>query len=62
MVRYLTDARFAIDNGAPERAIRPLAIGRGNWLHVGGDRGLPTAAVLLSVCASARRHQLNPWE
>jgi transposase len=61
LVRYLDDARFAIDNGAVERAIRPLAVGRGNWLHVGGDGGLKTASVLLSVCASATRHQLNPW-
>jgi hypothetical protein len=49
------------NNGAAERAIRPLAIGRGNWLHVGGDGGLKTASVLLSVCASATRHRLNPW-
>ena len=48
-------------NGAAERAIRPLAIGRSNWLHVGGDGGLKTAAVLLSVCGSATRHGLNPW-
>ena len=60
MVRYLADARFAIDNGAAERAIRPLAVGRSNWLHVGGDGGLKTASVLLSVCASATRHRLNP--
>jgi hypothetical protein len=61
LVRYLDDARFAIDNGAAERAIRPLATGRANWLHVGGDGGLKTASVLLSVCASAARHRLNPW-
>jgi transposase len=61
LVRYLDDARFAIDNGAAERAIRPLALGRSNWLHVGGDGGLKTASVLLSVCASATRHRLNPW-
>jgi transposase len=61
LVRYLDDARFAIDNGVAERAIRPLALGRSNWLHVGGDGGLKTAAVLLSVCASATRHRLNPW-
>ena len=61
LVRYLDDARFANDNGAAERAIRPLAVGRSNWLHVGGDRGLKTASVLLSVCASATRHSLNPW-
>jgi transposase len=61
LVRYLNDSRFAIDNGAAERAIRPLAIGRANWLQIGGDGGLKTASVLLSVCASATRHRLNPW-
>jgi transposase len=61
LVRYLNDARFDIDNGAAERAIRPLALGRANWLHVGGDGGLKTASVLLSVCATATRHRLNPW-
>jgi transposase len=61
LVRYLDDARFVIDNGASERAIRPLAIGRTNWLHVGGDSGLKTASVLLRLCASATRHRLNPW-
>ena len=61
LVRYLDDARFAIDNGSAERAIRPLAVGRANWLQIGGDGGLKTASVLLSVCASATRHGLDPW-
>ncbi len=61
LVRFIHDSRFAIDNGEAERAIRPLAVGRSNWLHVGGDGGLKTASVLLSVCASATRHRLNPW-
>ncbi len=29
--------------------------------HVGGDGGLKTASVLLSDCASATRHRLDPW-
>jgi transposase len=61
LVRYLGDAQFAIDNGEAERAIRPLAVGRANWLQIGGDGGLKTASVLLSICASATRHRLNPW-
>jgi hypothetical protein len=48
-------------NGAAERAIRPIAVGRANWLQIGGDGGLQTASVLLSVCASARRNSLDPW-
>lgn len=61
LTRYVTDGRLTIDNGPAERAIRPLAVGRRNWLFVGGDGGLGTAAVLLSVCASAKRHGLNAW-
>ena len=61
LIRYVDDARLAIDNGEAERGIRPLAIGRKNWLHIGGDSGLTTASVLLSVCASAKRNHLKPW-
>jgi transposase len=62
LVRYVTDGRLSIDNGPAERVIRPLCVGRNNWLFIGGDGGLNSAAVLLSVAASARRHGLNPWE
>jgi hypothetical protein len=59
--RYLNDARFTIDNNVAERAVRPLAVGRRNWLFIGGDGGLRSAAVLMSLCASAKRHGLDPW-
>ena len=59
--RYLEDGRLTIDNAAAEQAIRPLAIGRRNWLQIAGDGGLHSAAVLLSVAASAKRHGVNPW-
>jgi hypothetical protein len=39
---------------------RPLAIWRKNWLFIGGGGGLPSAAVLMGLCASAKRHGLNP--
>jgi hypothetical protein len=58
---YLTDGRLTLDNGPAEQAIRPLAVGRKNWLHLGGDGALRPTAVLLSVTASVRRHGLNPW-
>ena len=34
---------------------------QGPFLSVGGDGGLASAAVLMSLCASAKRHKLNPW-
>ena len=58
---YLSDGRLTIDNGPAEQAIRPLCVGRRNWLHLGGDGALRPTAVLLSVTASVRRHGLNPW-
>jgi hypothetical protein len=57
---YLTDGRLMIDNAAAEQAIRPLAVGRRNWLHLGGNGGLKPTAVLLSHCASIKRHGLDP--
>jgi hypothetical protein len=58
---YLTDGRVAIDNALAEQAIRPLAVGRRNWLHLGGDGGLKPTAVLLTIAASVKRQGLNPW-
>jgi hypothetical protein len=58
---YVEDGRLTIDNAPAEQAIRPLAVGRRNWLQIAGDGGLNSAAVLLSVAASAKRHGVNPW-
>jgi hypothetical protein len=61
LVRYIEYGRLTIDNAPAEQAIRPLAVGRRNWLHIVGNGGLASAAVLLSIAASAKRHQVNPW-
>jgi transposase len=66
LTRYATgpedDAGYlSIDNNAAERAIRPLTIGRKNYLFVGSDAGGRTAAVLYSLVASAKRHGLDPF-
>jgi transposase len=59
--RYLEQPWLSIDNNASERAIRPIAVGRKNWLHLGSDAGGRTAAILLSVTQSARAFGLEPW-
>jgi transposase len=61
LVRYVQDGRLTIDNSPAEQVIRPLALGRRNWLQIAGDGGLKSAAVLLSVAATAKRHGVNPW-
>jgi transposase len=59
--RYLEDGDLDPDNNEAERAIRPVAIGRKNWLFCGSDTGGRTAAVLMSICASCKRHAIDPW-
>lgn len=50
--RYLESPYLSIDNHPTENAIRPIALCRKNWLHLGSDRGGRTAATLLSVVQS----------
>ena len=58
---YLKDGRLRIDNNEVERGIRPLGIGRKNWLFAGSERGGRTAAVFLSLFGSCRNLSINPW-
>jgi len=54
LTRYLEDGRLEIDNNAVERAIRPVAQGRANWLFVASERGGHAAAALYSLIESAK--------
>jgi transposase len=58
---YTTDGDLAIDNNAAENALRRVALGRKNWLFCGSDRGGHTAAVLFTLLATCRRHDVNPF-
>jgi transposase len=59
--RYLEAPFLAIDNNAVENALRPVAVGRKNWLHVGSDRGGRSAAVLMSLVQSCKRAENEPF-
>lgn len=58
---YLQDGRIPIDNNLAENAIRPIALGRKNWLFVGSETGGHTAAVLMTFCATCRKNKINTW-
>ena len=58
---YLSDGRLNIDNNASERSLRGVAVGRRNWMFFGSDRGGKTAAVLLSIVETCRRHRIDPF-
>jgi hypothetical protein len=51
-----------IDNNVAERAIRPLAIGRKNWLFVGNEDGGEVAATIYSLIQTCRALSINPRE
>lgn len=57
---YLSDGRLSIDNNAAERAMRPVAVGRKNWLFAGSDRGGEALAVVASLVESAKRAGVDP--
>lgn len=59
---YTAFAWARLDNNVAERAIRPLAIGRKNWLFVGSKDGGEAAAVLLTLIQSCRALNINPRE
>ena len=61
LVRYTTDGTLAIDNGAAERALRGLTIGRRNWLFCGSERGAQAAAIHFSLIASCHRHGIDAF-
>jgi transposase len=66
LVPYLknyTNSPFArLDNNVAERAIRPLAIGRKNWLFFGSEEGAKAGAVLFSLVQTCRGLDINPRE
>ena len=58
--RYLEDGRLFMDNNYAERAIRPVAIGRKNWLFAGNDNAAKNAAVIQSLIGTCKIHKINP--
>jgi transposase len=62
LYRYTTDGRLEIDNNTAENAIRPLALGRKNWLFAGSARGGKACAIALTFVQSAKAVGVNPYE
>ena len=59
--RFLSDGHLPIDNNEAERALRRIAVGRKNWMFVGSENGGERTAIILTVIASAHRHDLDVW-
>jgi transposase len=55
---YLSDGRVPIDNDQSEQTIRPLTVGRNNWLFLGHPQAAAGRLQMYSVVSSAHRHHL----
>lgn len=60
LCRYTEDGRIEIDNNLVENAIRPIALGRKNYLFSGSHEAAQRAAMLYSLLATCKQHQVNP--
>ena len=61
LTEYTKDGRLPIDNNPVEQMIRPVALGRNNWLFFGSERGVRAAANLMSLVATCKRAKVEPF-
>jgi len=61
LIRYLDDGELPIDNNHIENRIRPVALGRSNWLFAGSLRAGQRAATVMSLIQSAKLSGHDPY-
>jgi len=62
LTAYLKDGRLEIDNNLVENLIRPLALGRKNWMFAGSPSGAKAAAVFYSLIATCQLNKIEPYQ
>ena len=62
MMRYLDDGRIKIDNNLAENEIRPITLGRKNYLFCGNHEAARNMTVICSLLATCKAHNINPRE
>ncbi|MCH5223727.1 MAG: IS66 family transposase [Muribaculaceae bacterium] len=60
MMRYLEDGRIRLDNNLAENEIRPITLGRKNYLFCGNHKAAEDMCVVQSLLATCRNHDINP--
>ena len=58
--RYLEDGRYEIDNNWVENSIRPVAVGRKNYLFAGSHDAAQRAAMIYSLIATCKKNNVEP--
>jgi transposase len=59
-IRYAETGHLPIDNNPVENVIRPIALGKKNWLFAGSERAGQRAAAIQSLLGTAKLNDLNP--
>ena len=62
LTAYLKEAKLQIDNNLVENSVRPLALGRKNYLFAGSHSGAERIAMMYSFFSSCRKQGVNPVE
>jgi transposase len=62
LIVFATHGEVEIDNNWCENAMRPIALGRKNWLHLGSEEAGPRVAAIISVIETCRRLDINMRE
>ena len=62
LTHYLAHGGLNIDNNKIENMIRPLALGRKNYLFAGSHQGAKNAAIIYSLVGSCKLNGLNPYD
>jgi transposase len=62
LMTYTTNGKLNIDNNPVENAIRPVAIGRKNYLFAGSHEAAQRSAMLYSLLGTCKLHGINPTE
>lgn len=61
LIRYSEQGRFQIDNNLIENSIRPVALGRKNYLFAGSHNAAQQAAIIYSLLATCKINQVEPF-
>ena len=59
--RYTADGRWEIDNNAIENSIRPVALGRKNYMFAGSHEGAKRAAMIYSFLGTCKINDVEPY-
>lgn len=59
---YLYDGNLFIDNNLVENVIRPIALGRKNYLFAGSHEAAQRSAMIYSLFAICKKHEVNPFQ